>query len=41
MIEIKSLYICVKNMERDIKFYEGLLNIEVTECNEYKTNFRY
>lgn len=37
--EINSLYICVKDMERAIKFYESLLGQEVTERNEVYSVF--
>ena len=32
--KLRSLYICVKNMERAIEFYEDLLGQKVTEKND-------
>lgn len=37
--ELKSLYICVKDMERAIKFYENLLGLPVTERNDIYSVF--
>jgi len=34
MIRIKSLYVCVKDMQRAIKFYEKLFGQKVTERDE-------
>ncbi|NFK10257.1 VOC family protein [Clostridium botulinum] len=44
--KLRSLYICVKNMERAIDFYENLLEQKVTEenniCSVFDINgFRY
>lgn len=36
---IKSLYVCVKDMERAIQFYENLLGQKVTEKNEIYSVF--
>jgi predicted enzyme related to lactoylglutathione lyase len=32
--EIKSLYVCVKDIHRAIKFYENLLEEKVTEKDD-------
>lgn len=36
---IKSLYLCVKNMERAIRFYENFFGKEVTIKNEIYSVF--
>lgn len=36
---IKSLYLCVKNMERAIRFYENFFEKEVTIKNEIYSVF--
>ena len=38
-LRIKSLYICVKDMERAIEFYEKLLGQKVTEADEIYSVF--
>ena len=38
-INIKSLYLCVKNMERAIKFYEELFEQKVTEKDDTNITF--
>lgn len=38
-INIKSLYLCVKNMERAIKFYEELFEQKVTEKDDVYSVF--
>ena len=38
-IQLKSLYICVKDMQRAINFYEKLLEQKVTEKNEIYSVF--
>ncbi|WP_434303070.1 VOC family protein [Clostridium botulinum] len=37
--KLRSLYICVKNMERAIEFYEDLLGQKVTEKNDIYSVF--
>ena len=37
--KLKSLYVCVNNMERAINFYENLLNQSVTERGEVYSVF--
>jgi len=39
MVRIKSLYVCVKDMKRAIKFYEKLLGQKVTEMDEIYSVF--
>lgn len=36
---LKSLYICVKDMDRAVKFYENLLGFPVTEYDEVYSIF--
>jgi predicted enzyme related to lactoylglutathione lyase len=38
-IEIKSLYVCVRDMQRAIKFYESLLGQEITEKDDIYSMF--
>ena len=37
--QLKSLYVCVKDMQRAINFYENLLGQKVTEKNEIYSVF--
>lgn len=37
--KIKSLYVCVKDMERAIRFYESLLGLKATEKDEIYSVF--
>jgi predicted enzyme related to lactoylglutathione lyase len=37
--QLKSLYVCVKDMERAIKFYESLLGLKVAERSEVYSVF--
>ena len=38
-LQIKSLYLCVKDMERAIRFYEDLFEQKVTERNDIYSVF--
>ena len=38
-LQINSLYLCVKNMDRAIKFYEDLFEQKVTERNDIYSVF--
>jgi len=39
--QIKAIYICVKDMDRAVKFYEGIFDKDVSSYNERMSSFKF